>query len=162
MQLTNCNKLQESKCSNEMNKWWWNLHVSNLSFDKTTLLKENTVTCKKAIDMLKNSEGQPLLISSDDVHVKGVIVLKTLMSKLISGAVKYTDFVEMALVKQYTNVNLSTTLGQLSRILEHEPYAVIVDDKRDDTFVGIINQLHILSFIANSNDKITSNNCSTN
>ena len=151
----------EPKCNNEMNNWWWNMQVSNLSFDKSLLLKENTITCHEAIHIFEDRKSQPLVISNDNVHVKGVIILNKLMSNLISGTVKHTDFVEKTMIKQYVKVKPSTTIGLLSRILEEESHAIILDDERDDAFVGIVNQFHILNFITKNNDKLTLNN-STN
>ncbi|XP_043788096.1 cystathionine beta-synthase [Apis laboriosa] len=142
-------------CQNEMNKWWWNMKISNLSFDKQSLLKENTVTCQEAMHMLKNADSQLLVISDDNIHIKGVISLNKLTSYVISGIVKCTDFVDKAMVKQYVKVKHSATLGYISRILEKEPYAIILDDEYDDAFIGIINQFHILQFITKNG---TSNN----
>lgn len=127
------------------------MKVSNLSFDKQSLLKENTVTCQEAIQMIKNTDIQLLLISDNDIHIKGVISLNKILSNIISGAVNYTDFVEKTMIKQYVKVKYSGSLGYLSRILEKEPYAVILDDERDDAFVGVINQFHILNFITKNN-----------
>ncbi|XP_003707114.3 cystathionine beta-synthase [Megachile rotundata] len=147
------------ECNNEMNKWWWNMPVTNLSFDKPLLLKENTITCREATHIFEDKKSQPLVISDDNVHVKGVIIPNKLMSSLISGAVKHTDFVEKTMIKHYVKVKPSATIGLLSRILEKESYAIILDDEHNDAFVGIVNQFHILNFIA-KNDKITSNNIS--
>lgn len=141
-----------------MNNWWWNMQVSNLSFDKPLLLKENTITCHEAIHIFEDRKSQPLVISNDNVHVKGVIILNKLMSNLISGAVKHTDFVEKTMIKQYVKVKPSTTIGLLSHILEKESHAIILDDERDDAFVGIVNQFHILNLITKNNDKLTLNN----
>ncbi|XP_050592435.1 cystathionine beta-synthase isoform X1 [Bombus affinis] len=141
----------QATCQIETNKWWWNMKVSNLSFDKQPLLKENTVTCQEAIQMIKNTDIQLLLISDNDIHIKGVISLNRILSNIISGAVNYTDFVEKTMIKQYVKVKYSASLGYLSRILEKEPYAVILDDERDDAFVGVINQFHILNFITKNN-----------
>ncbi|KAF3428070.1 hypothetical protein E2986_09010 [Frieseomelitta varia] len=146
-------------CQNETNKWWWNMKISNLTFDKQSLLKENTVTCQEAIHMIKNAGLQLLLISDNNIHIKGVISLNKLMSDTISGTVKYTDFVEKAMTKQYVKVNYSASLGYLSRILEKEPYAVILDD--NDAFVGVVNQFHILNFITKNNGTVSNNYLTT-
>ncbi|KAK9299638.1 hypothetical protein QLX08_007432 [Tetragonisca angustula] len=144
-------------CQNETNKWWWNMKISNLIFDKQSLLKENTVTCQEAIHMIKNADLQLLFISDNNIHIKGVISLNKLMSNIISGTVKYTDFVEKAMTKQYVKVKYSASLGYLSRILEKEPYAVIVDDKCNDAFAGVVNQFHILNFITKNNGTVSNN-----
>ncbi|XP_076663494.1 cystathionine beta-synthase [Andrena cerasifolii] len=147
-----------STCQNEANKWWWNIDISNLSFDKTHLFKENSTTCEEAIRILESKKSNQLIISNDNVHVKGVVVLNILMSNVISGAVKLSDFVERAMIKHYVKVKLSATLGQLSRVLEKESYAVILDDEHDNAFVGVIDQSYILNFVTKNNGSIKSNN----
>ncbi|CAD1474584.1 unnamed protein product, partial [Heterotrigona itama] len=148
-------------CQNETNKWWWNMKISNLTFDKQSLLKENTITCQEAIHMIKKTDLQLLLISDNNIHIKGVISLNKLMSNIISGTVKCTDFVEKTMIKQYVKVKYSASLGYLSRILEKEPYAVILDDKCNDAFVGIVNQFHILNFITKNNGTVSNNYLTT-
>lgn len=121
------------------------------------MFKDST-TCEEAVRILENEKSNQLIVSNDNVHVKGVVVLNVLMSNLISGAVKLTDFVEKAMIKHYVKVKSSATLGQLSRVLEKESYAVILDDEHDNTFVGVIDQSYILKFITKSNGTIKSNN----
>ncbi|OAD57403.1 Cystathionine beta-synthase [Eufriesea mexicana] len=146
------------KCQNESNKWWWNMKISCLSPDIGLVMKEKTLTCQEAIYELQNANPQLLAISHDGIHIKGVVTLDKLMSNIISGSVKYTDFVENAMVKQYVKVKYSATLGHLSRVLEKEPYAVILDDKRYNAFVAIVGQFHILKFITRNNGTASSNN----
>lgn len=143
-----------SECQNESNKWWWNVPVSNLSFDKTPLYKES-ITCKEAIHISENTKSKQLVISNDDKHVKGVVMLHTLMSNLLSGTVKLTDCVEKTMIKHYVKVKSTARLGQLSRVLEKEPYAVILDGEHD--FIGIVDQSHILNFVHKNDSSMNSN-----
>ncbi|XP_054001542.1 cystathionine beta-synthase [Hylaeus anthracinus] len=147
----------ESKCQVEANKWWWDMPISNLSFDKVPLL-ESTKTCQEAVHIFEKTKSQQLVVSNDNKHVQGVIILDTLMSNLLSGSVKLTDLVEKAMIKHYVKVKLSASLGQLSRVLEKELYSVIVSNEGDHTFVGIVNQSHILKHITKSNGTMESNN----
>lgn len=146
--------MQPSECQNESNKWWWNVPVSNLSFDKTPLYKES-ITCKEAIHISENTKSKQLVISNDDKHVKGVVMLHTLMSNLLSGTVKLTDCVEKTMIKHYVKVKSTARLGQLSRVLEKEPYAVILDGEHD--FIGIVDQSHILNFVHKNDSSMNSN-----
>ncbi|XP_017877639.1 cystathionine beta-synthase [Ceratina calcarata] len=148
----------ESKCENAKNEWWWIKEISNLIFDKPSMFRENTVTCQEAVHLLKNENTQPLLVTGDGTHVKGIVTSNKLMSSIISGAVQSTDFMEKTIIKQYVKVHPSTSLGRLSRILEKETYAIVLDNKRDDTFIGVVNQFHILNFISKHNGAIISEN----
>lgn len=141
----------------ERNKWWWNMPVSTLSLKKPSLLKEKTTLCQEAVRILENTKCQQLLISGDDIHVKGVVNSTKLVTSLISGALQNADFVEKAMVKQFAKVHPSTTLGLVSRILEKESYAIVLDDTRDEALIGIINHTDILNFISNKKDAMISN-----
>lgn len=142
----------------EENKWWWNMTLSCLSFNKTTCIRENTTTCQEAINIFEKTKAEQLLITDDGVHAKGVIVSSTLMSRLISSAVKLTDFVEKAMLKSFAKATSKMTLGLASRILEKESFIVVLDESKDNAILGIINQSHILNFITRNNDMIISNN----
>ncbi|XP_076647123.1 cystathionine beta-synthase isoform X1 [Halictus rubicundus] len=145
----------ESTCRNEANKWWWNIPVSRLTFDEVPTFKDN-ITCQEAVRIFKDTKFQQLVISNDNKHVDGVITFSTFMSELVSGAIKLTESVKKPMTKRYVKVKLSASLGQLSRVLEKEVYAVILDEQH--TFVAIVNQSHILNFITKSNGTLNSDN----
>ncbi|XP_011871860.1 PREDICTED: cystathionine beta-synthase [Vollenhovia emeryi] len=134
-----------SEPSIEANKWWWNLPVSDLPLKKHVLLKG--MSCKNAADLLKSADHvQPLLVTDEkDACVKGVVTLDALLSSLISGTVNRSDCAEKVMIKQFTKVAASTALGRVSRILEKEPYAVVVNDK--DAPIGLVTQRDIFNFI---------------
>ncbi|XP_011707155.1 PREDICTED: cystathionine beta-synthase-like [Wasmannia auropunctata] len=136
--------------STEANKWWWNIPVSKLPLKKPILLKG--MSCQDLVDFLKSANHiQQLLVTDEkEIRVKGVVTLDVLFSNLISGSVKRTDIAEKVMIKQFTKVTASTTLGKLSRILEKEPYAVVVND--DDALVGLVNQSEIFNFITKDDD----------
>lgn len=137
----------------ETNKWWWHIPVSDISLNKHQL--PTRITCREAVDLFKKNETQHLLIIDDETHVKGVVTSKTLLSKLVSGTVKQTDGAETAAIKQFTKVSTSMTLGRLSRILEKESYAVVLND--DNALVGIVDQNDIFNFITNSDHSMQNN-----
>lgn len=77
----------------------------------------------------------------------GFVTLNGILSSLISGKVKKTDNVETIISKQYRKAVLATSLGRLSRMLEKEHFAVILDEHNDGAFVGIASQIDLLEFI---------------
>jgi len=107
------------------------------------------MSCENVVDILKphhNHISQQLVVTDDKgIHVKGVVTLDALLSNLISGTVKRTDIAEKTMLKQFTKITASTTLGKVSRILEKESYAVVVND--DDALVGVVTQNDIFNFI---------------
>ncbi|XP_076246611.1 cystathionine beta-synthase isoform X2 [Calliopsis andreniformis] len=138
-----------SECQNTLNKWWWDLQIANLCFNKTLLYKEST-TCEEASRIFENTKCKQLVISDDNVNIKGVVTLSSLTLNLISGKVKLTESIEKTMIKHYVKVKLTASLGQLSRVLEREPYAVILDDEHNNAFIGIVDQSHILNYIVNN------------
>ncbi|CAL1676839.1 unnamed protein product [Lasius platythorax] len=142
------------KPSIEINKWWWNIPLLNLTLNKPTLLSKG-MSCQDAVDFFNTSNIQQLLVTDDKkIHVTGVITSDALLSNLISGAVKRTDCAEKVMIKQFTKVTISITLGKLSRILEKESYAVVLND---DNLVGIVNQNDIFNFIIKGDNTAQSN-----
>lgn len=140
----------------EANKWWWNIPVSKLNVSKPSILPKGA-TCQEAIHILKNGGYDQIPVIDEDKNVTGLITLNALISNLISGKVKQTDCAEKLLVKQFRKVALSTSLGRLSRILEKEPYAVVLDEKHDGILTGIATQIDLLNYISNCNCKPQSN-----
>lgn len=113
------------------------------------------MSCQDAVDFFNTSNIQQLLVTDDKkIHVTGVITSDALLSNLISGAVKRTDCAEKVMIKQFTKVTISITLGKLSRILEKESYAVVLND---DNLVGIVNQNDIFNFIIKGDNTAQSN-----
>ena len=140
-----------SKPSTEANKKWWNLPVSKLSLKKHILLRE--MSCQNVVDFLKSSNQniqQLLVTDAKETKVLGVITLDALLSHLISGTVNGTDFAEKIMIKQFTKVTASTTIGKVSRILEKESYVVVVDDH--DALIGLVSRNEIFDFITKDDD----------
>lgn len=110
------------------------------------------MSCQNTVDFLKSAGHlQQLLVTDEnEVCVKGVVTLDALLSNLISGTVNRNDCAEKIMNKQFTKVTASTTLGKVSRILEKEPYAVVVTD--DDALIGLVSQNDIFNFITKDDE----------
>ncbi|KAL0124790.1 hypothetical protein PUN28_006567 [Cardiocondyla obscurior] len=134
----------------EANKWWWKIPVSNLSLKKPLLSKG--MSCQNTVDLLKSAKDTQQLLVTDEkeMYVKGIVTLDAVLSNLISGKVNRNDCAEKIMIKQFTKVKASTTLGKVSRILENESYAVVVSD--DSTLIGLVNQNDIFNFITKNNE----------
>jgi len=107
------------------------------------------ITCQDAVDFLKTNNDIRQFLVTDDKQVKGIITLDMLLSKLISGAVTRMDRAEKIMIKQFMKVTESITLGKLSRILEKELFAVIVNND-DNSLIGIVDQSDLFDFISMS------------
>lgn len=130
----------------ESNKWWWNLPVSTIHFSKPVTLTKSS-TCEDAINILQEGKFHQLPVADQKKEILGFVTLNGILSSLISGKVKKTDNVETIISKQYRKAVLATSLGRLSRMLEKEHFAVILDEHNDGAFVGIASQIDLLEFI---------------
>lgn len=130
----------------EGNKWWWNLPVSSIHFSKPTSLSKGS-TCEDAINLLQEGKFHQLPIVDQKNEILGFVSLNGILSSLISGKAVKTDSAEKIMSNQYRKVVLSTSLGRLSRMLEQEHFAVILDEHNDGAFVGIASQIDLLEFI---------------
>lgn len=53
--------------------------------------------------------------------------ITNIMNMMVKGKVQANDPVENAMVKQFRSVTIDATLGLVSRILELEPFVVILN-----------------------------------
>lgn len=139
--------------SNERKEWWWNTPLTSLCLSKPLTLNPNA-TCQEAAKIFRDSKTNQLLVSDNGTQILGIVLSDILLAGLISDTINPKDTINKAMIKQYTKVTLSTTLGKLSHILQKESYAIVVDDAQNDAFVGIVSQLDIFNFISDNRVKI--------
>ncbi|XP_058792261.1 cystathionine beta-synthase [Phymastichus coffea] len=130
----------------ESNKWWWDLPVSEIAFKKPIILPNHS-TCEQAVSILQKGSFHQIPMADDKGDIRGFVTLDNLMSSLISGKVKHMDLADKALIKEYRKVSRATTLGRLSRMLQKDLYAVVLDESNDGALIGIITQIDLLNFI---------------
>ncbi|XP_033229197.1 cystathionine beta-synthase-like [Belonocnema kinseyi] len=133
----------------ESNEWWWNLPVSSILIKYPTTLSKKS-TCKEAMHMLKEKHFRQLPITNVKDEVVGMVTLNEILSDLISGKLQTSDCVEKIMKEEFRKIDLRTPLGLISRILEKENYAVVLDEEKENRFVGILTQIDLIDFIDNS------------
>jgi cystathionine beta-synthase len=82
----------------------------------------------------------------------GVVSIGNMMTRLVNQKLTLEDKVANILVRQFRKVKATTSLGQLSHILEKEPFALVVDDK--DSISAIAAPVDLLGYISNSADSV--------
>ncbi|XP_011504179.1 PREDICTED: cystathionine beta-synthase isoform X2 [Ceratosolen solmsi marchali] len=128
------------------NEWWWDLTVHSISLNELFILPSNS-TCKEAVILLKNENFHEIPVG-DKENIKGFITAEKLFNSIISGEIKQTDLVEKILKKQFKKINLKTSLGELSLILQKDAYVVVIDEQSNNTVKGILTQIDFLNFIS--------------
>lgn len=108
----------------DADQWWYNLPVSALALPSPlTIAPECSV--KDAIDIMKEHAFDQLPVVDGD-RIVGMVTEGNLTSQIVHKRATLADSVQKALYKQFKQVTLNTTLGELSRIFDREPYALVV------------------------------------
>lgn len=123
--------------------------VSKIKLSTPVILPKNS-TCKDAETILSAEKFNQIPMKDDEGNIKGFITREKLLSSLISGELKVTDPAEKALIKQFRKVTTATTLGRLSRMLQKDRYAVVLDENNHGALVGIVTQIDLMDFIYNN------------
>jgi cystathionine beta-synthase len=140
--------------------WWWQQVVGNLHL-RPPVTVEPSATCNDCIEIL-NREGcdqLPVVTSSGDIL--GMVTLGNLMAKVVSGKAEPSDPATDLLYEQFTKIQLWTTLSELSRILEKNHFAIVVQKQTSysgtdasvekQTIVGVVTGIDLLNYISQHN-----------
>jgi len=142
--------------------WWWNEKVSRLNLN-TPLTVSPTITCQEAIEIMNRETYDQMPVVNDGGYVQGMVTLGNLMGKMVAGKITPTSPVSDSLYDKFKRVSLNTTLGQLSRILDHEYYALVIHSQRNyskvdqasekEIIFGIVTRMDLLQFITQMRPK---------
>jgi len=138
------------------NQWWWNGKVSDLAL-KTPCTILPTVTCQEAIEIMDRETFDQLPVVNEGGYVLGMVTLGNLMGKMVSGKITKESPVGDSIYGQFKKVTLNTSLGQLSRILDHEYFALVVHSQnlysnmeastKKEIIFGIVTRIDLLNYI---------------
>lgn len=108
---------------------WWDYKISSLIQNQSPLTITNTATCQEVLDKLKDSNLEQIPITDCLGNLEGMATVTNIMNKILDKSVEFEDQISHALFKKFIKIKMDTTLGRLSRILEKEPYAVVVQQR---------------------------------
>lgn len=148
----------------DADQWWYNLPVSALALPSPlTIAPECSV--KDAIDIMKEHAFDQLPVVDGD-RIVGMVTEGNLTSQIVHKRATLGDSVQKALYKQFKQVTLNTTLGELSRIFDREPYALVVAVQKSlsgsgDTksitekkvITGVATRIDLLNYIMKGTEK---------
>ncbi|XP_052804338.1 cystathionine beta-synthase-like isoform X2 [Mya arenaria] len=136
--------------------WWSKLNVSSLRLQSPLTVMPN-VTIGETLEIL-NQEGfdQVPVVDKDGV-VLGMITVGNMMSQVVRAKVMKSDPVTMAMYKQFKQVQMDTSLGQLSRMLDTDHYVLVVHGQKQyegnsktiqkQMIFGIATRIDLINFI---------------
>ena len=140
-------------------EWWFGLPVSALP-QKFPMTLTPSVTCSDAVEILQREGFDQMPVVDEGGAVIGMITEGNLLSMLTRKKVKGSDECSAAIYKQFRQVDLSTTIGKVSKILDKDHFCLVVSSQRcyvgkgqvteKTTVVSMITRIDILNFITTS------------
>jgi len=148
----------ELKSDDPKKAWWWNEKVGRLELN-TPLTVSPKVSCQEAIEIMNRETYDQLPVVNDGGFVLGMITLGNLMSKIVAGKVTPETPLSECIYSKFKKVSLTTSLGSLSRILDHEYFALVIHSQHlytgknesatKEIIFGIVTRMDLLRFITN-------------
>ncbi|XP_020611099.1 cystathionine beta-synthase-like [Orbicella faveolata] len=162
------NGFLEKERNDDHNKfWWWTKKVSSLNLP-TPLTVLPSVTCQQSIDIMDREGFDQLPVVNEAGLVIGMVTLGNIMSQMLTGRITPESPIANSVYKNFKKVTLDSSLGRLSRILDHDHYAVVVHRQRlytdkgkldeKEMIFGIVTRIDLLNFITmNQNERTVQN-----
>lgn len=77
-----------------------------------------------------------------------------ILNRLMNDNIPLTATIDQFIYKQFRKVKSNVTLGRISRILEREPFVVIIDTdvvngKQFETVIGVVTKERFLDYVLN-------------
>jgi cystathionine beta-synthase len=136
--------------------WWTELPVSSLPQTFPVTFKPE-VTCAAAIDILNKEGFDQIPVVAADGTILGMVTEGNLMSLVLKKKVDKSDPVSKALYKTFQKVPTTATLGLVSRLLDRQPYVLVVSEQRcfedtdkvttKETIYSIVTRIDVLNYI---------------
>lgn len=145
----------------KLSTWWSNLNVASLKLE-TPITALYSLPCKQGVQILQDHAVDQIPVVDENSNIMGVVTEGNLMSQILSGRVQPDDPLSTVLYRKFKQVSLVTTLGELSRILENYPFALVVTTQKcftntresfEKTLVfGVVTRIDLLNFVMAGND----------
>ncbi|CAG9826825.1 unnamed protein product [Diabrotica balteata] len=134
---------------------WWDLNVSQLGLPALQTVPVNS-TFEQALNLMKKLGLSQIPALDGQGGVVGVVSMQLIINKLTSGNAKLSDPIADALDRLYPRLEKSANIGLVSRVLEREPYLIILDTQgkgpsKINKPVGVVTPLDFLQFIQKQN-----------
>ena len=145
----------------KMKGWWCDRRVCDIPMN-TPLTITSEVTCKSAIQLLKEEGFSMVPVIAENGNVAGVVTEGNMTSKILAGTCRSDQSVTDAKViyKTFRKIEMNHNLVDLAHALDHEPFVLVVTEQRcfngkspgkvdiKTVISGIITRIDLLDFIA--------------
>lgn len=143
-------------------EWWWKLNVSALNL-LAPLTVLSGVTIQDTLDLLNREGFDQVPVVDDSGCILGMATVGNMMAKIVRNKVGPSDPVSKVMYKQFKQVHMNTSLGELSRMLDTDHFVLVVHNQRQfgsegnmekkQMIFGIATRIDLLNFIT-SHDNI--------
>ncbi len=113
--------------------WWAHRSITELAMN-SPVTAGPAVTVKEAVGLLNSLGIDQLPIVGEDNSILGVVTEGNLSARMLSGRTQGSDPVSSVLFKGFRKVTVGATLGQLAKVFDSEPYAVVLQTQK--VFMG--------------------------
>lgn len=108
---------------------WWNCKITSLIQNQSPIAIIETTTCEEVIEKLKSCQLDQVAITDVHGNLQGMATVNHIMCKILDRSLQLNDPISKGLFKKFLKIKMDTSLGRLSRILEKEPYVVVVQNR---------------------------------
>ena len=146
----------EKRPNPHQNSWWANKRVKDLELNSPITITPN-MTCKEAIEVMSSQAFDMVPVQSEeDGKVLGVLTEGNLTSMITQGRIQPDEMCGRAMYKQFKNVQLSTSLGDLATIFDKDYYALVVAEQKcfqrgnqttRSVVAGVVTRIDLLNYI---------------
>ncbi|CAH1110573.1 unnamed protein product [Psylliodes chrysocephalus] len=132
---------------NTLNHWWWDKNVTTLDLEPLKVAT-TSMTCEKVLNLITKAKLDQIPVVDGVGGMVGMLTSQFLMEKLLTGRIQSNESVEKCIVRIYPKVQKTVNLGVVSRILEKEPYVLVLDKQGEvEKPLGIVKPLNLLQYI---------------
>lgn len=152
--------------ANSSSNWWWNLNVSALKL-QSPLTVAPTVTISETLELLNKEGFDQVPVVDTNGLVLGMVTVGNMMAQVVKAKVQKSDPVSKVMYKQFKQVQMDTSLGQLSRMLDTDHYVLVVHGQKQyqgankttqrQMIFGIATRIDLLNFITENTDMTGTN-----
>ena len=147
---------KKSAVNPHQSSWWAKKRVADLELNSPITITPN-LTCKEAIEVMSSQAFDMVPVQSEnDGKVLGVLTEGNLTSMITQGRIQPDEMCGRAMYKQFKNVQLSTSLGDLATIFDKDYYALVVAEQKcfqrgnqttRSVVAGVVTRIDLLNYI---------------
>merc|ERR1719197_211634 len=148
--------LSDTEDSTDQQLWWHKLPVSVITWEEPIIISP-TMTCSTAIEIMNKRNVDQLPVVDQDGTISGALTLHNLLRKITKGQAAASDPVSKVMYNQFEKVSVDTPLIKVSKILDHDHFAIVTkgwqsyteagDLVAKDMVFGLLTRIDLVNYI---------------